>query len=58
MPFVPSDSVKKTKKVAGKPKAQAQWSAIANSLLAAGKPEDQAIREANGVVKKRAAGGA
>lgn len=53
MPWTPADSAAKTKK-AKSPKAKRQWSEIANNLLAHGKPEGQAIREANGVIKKRA----
>ena len=33
-------------------KGKRQWSQIANKLLSKGKPEGQAIREANGVAKR------
>ena len=51
MPWRPSDVSGKTKK-AKSPKSKRQWSKIANKLLASGKPEGQAIREANGVIKR------
>lgn len=51
MPWSPKDASGKTKK-ANTPKAKRQWSDIANALYAKGVPEGQAIREANGVLKK------
>lgn len=53
MPWTASDAIKKTRK-AKTPKAQAQWQAIANSMLKRGASEGAAIRAANGVIKKRA----
>lgn len=52
MPWRSSDVPEKTKK-AKSPVAKRQWVHIANQLLAAGKPEAQAIREANAVVARR-----
>ncbi len=52
MPWQPADATKHTKK-AKKPKQKAQWAKIADRLLSSGVPEGQAIREANGVVKRR-----
>lgn len=52
MPWKPSDAKAKTKK-ARTPAQQSQWAAIANRLLASGAPEGSAIRQANGVIKKR-----
>lgn len=53
MPWKTSDVKGKTKKAAKSPVAQRQWVHIANQLLASGKPEGQAIREANAVVARR-----
>lgn len=47
-----SDVSAKTKN-ANTPVAKRQWVHIANQLLASGKPESQAIREANAVVSRR-----
>lgn len=52
MPWTAKDAKKKTKK-ASTPKRQAQWAAIANRLLEAGASEGSAIRQANGVMKKK-----
>ena len=54
MPWTAADATRHTKK-AKSPKAKRQWEHIADRLLASGKPEGQAIREANGVIKKRGA---
>lgn len=54
MPYKPTDAVAKTKKVKGSPKRQSQWAAIANQLLASGASEGSAIKQASGVIKKRA----
>lgn len=51
MPWKPSDASRHTKK-AKSAKGKRQWSHIANKLLASGKSEGQAIREANGVAKR------
>lgn len=53
MPWTPSDAKSKTKK-ATTPKKQRQWRDVANALYKKGTPEGQAIREANGVLKKEA----
>ncbi|HEY6339326.1 MAG TPA: hypothetical protein VIW68_12605 [Candidatus Sulfotelmatobacter sp.] len=37
------------------PKAKRQWSKVANSVLARGGSEGSAVRQANGVVKRRVA---
>lgn len=52
MPWRTSDVSGKTKK-AKSPVAKRQWVHVANQLLAAGKPEGQAIREANAVAARR-----
>ncbi len=52
MPWTPKDATSHTKK-ANTPAKQKQWSTIADRLLAAGKSDAQAIRIANGVIKKR-----
>jgi hypothetical protein len=52
MPWRSSDVAGKTKK-ATSPVAKRQWVHVANQLLAAGKPEGQAIREANAVAARR-----
>jgi hypothetical protein len=54
MPWNPKDATRHTKKAAT-PAAREQWSAVANRLLASGAPEGAAIRQANGVIKKRRA---
>ncbi len=51
MPWKPSDASRHTHK-AKSAKGKRQWSQIANKLLSKGKPEGQAIREANGVAKR------
>jgi hypothetical protein len=51
MPWTPSDSSKHTHK-ADTPKKQAQWSAIADSVLSKTGDEASAIRQANGVIAK------
>jgi uncharacterized protein YdaT len=52
MPWTASDAKKKTKK-ASTPKLQSQWSAIANRMLASGAEDSDAIKTANGVIKRR-----
>lgn len=52
MPWQPSDAQRHTKK-ADTPKAKRQWRDIANSALERTGNEGLAVREANGVVKKR-----
>lgn len=54
MPFSPADAHAKTHK-AQSPTAKRQWSHVVNSAMERGAPEGQAIREANGVIRKRAA---
>ncbi len=51
MPWTPS-SAPSHNKGANTPKRRRQWADIANSLYRKGVPEGQAIREANGVLKK------
>ena len=51
MPWKPSDAKGKTH-LAKSAKSQRQWSDIANALYKKGVPEGQALREANGVIKK------
>ena len=51
MPWGPSDAKAKTK-AANTPKKQRQWSAVADSALARGLPDKEAIMEANAVVKR------
>lgn len=52
MPWAPADASKKTKK-AKSPKAKRMWAHIADNLLKHGTSEGEAIKEANGVIKKR-----
>jgi hypothetical protein len=52
MPWKPSQAHAKTHK-ANTPKKKRQWAHIADKLMAEGKSEAQAIREASGVVAKR-----
>jgi hypothetical protein len=54
-----ADVARHNKAAAKSPKKRKQWKAIANKLLAEGKSESQAIREASGVVgrSKRMYGG-
>jgi hypothetical protein len=51
MPWGASDA-KRHDKRASTPKKQRQWSDVANSGLSRGLSEGEAIREANGVIKK------
>lgn len=53
MPWKSKDAKGKTH-LASNAKKSRQWSDIANALYAKGVPEGQAIREANGVLKKEA----
>ena len=53
MPWKASDAHSKTHK-ADTAKKQSQWHDIANGLLAKGVPEGQAIKEANGVIRREA----
>lgn len=55
MPWKPSDAPSKTKK-AKTPKQRRMWRDIANSVLAKTGSDSDAIREANGVIKKRGKG--
>lgn len=52
MPWKDADADGKTKK-ADTPKKRRMWANIANTLLADGASEAQAIREANGVIAKQ-----
>lgn len=52
MPWKPSDAPKKSKK-AKSPKDRRQWRDVANGVLKRTGNEGLAIREANGVIKKR-----
>jgi uncharacterized protein YdaT len=52
MPWTSKDAKRHTKK-ADTPKEQRMWSHIANKLLGEGYSEGDAVRIANGVVKKR-----
>jgi hypothetical protein len=52
MPWKPSDAHSKTKK-ANSPKKQRQWRDIANSARERGLSDAEAIKEANGVIRKR-----
>ena len=54
MPWTARDATSKSKK-ARTPKAKRQWSDVADSALARGESEGTAIKEANGVIKKRGA---
>jgi len=54
VPFAPADAQAKTHK-AQSPTAQRQWSHVVNGAMQRGLPEGEAIREANGVIKKRMA---
>lgn len=55
MPWKPSDASKHDKKATGK-KAR-QWSDVANSVLKRTGDDAQAVRTANGVVKKESHSG-
>ena len=48
-----SKSAKGFTKKANTPKKQRQWSAIANSALAKGMDDGEAVKMANGVIKNR-----
>jgi hypothetical protein len=52
MPWSPTDAKRHDKK-AKSPKAQRQWSDVANSVLEKTGDEGRAVREANGVIMKR-----
>lgn len=54
MPWTPKDASRFTKK-AQSPKAKRQWRDVADSALARGASEASAIKQANGVVKRRVA---
>lgn len=54
MPWTPDDASGKTKK-AKSPTAKRQWAHIADEVLAKTGDEARAIREANGVIKRRKA---
>lgn len=55
MPWKPSDAGRHNKK-AKSGKAAAQWSAVANSVLAKTGNDARAIREANAVIARRTHG--
>jgi hypothetical protein len=52
MPWSPDDAQRHSKK-AKSGKAKKQWSAIANSILKKTGNDGEAVRIANGVIKKR-----
>jgi len=52
MPWSPKDAMRFTKKAKGA-KSERQWAHVADSALARGESESTAIKEANGVVKRR-----
>lgn len=52
MPWKAKDAAAKTKK-ARSPSAKRQWAHVADSVLARTGDEGLAVREANGVVKRR-----
>ena len=54
MPWTPKDASSKTKKAAS-PAAKKQWSTVANKVRARTGDDALAIKEANGVVKRRRA---
>ena len=56
MPWTPNDAKAKTGK-ANTPNKKKQWAGVANSVLAKTGDDAQAVRVANGVIKKRAAKG-
>ena len=56
MPYKPSDATRHTRK-ADTPAKQRQWASVTDSLRAAGKPEGEVVKIANGVVKNHPAGG-
>jgi len=51
VPWKPQDAQRHTKK-ADTPKKQKQWADLSTRLLAAGKPEGEAVKTANGVIKR------
>ncbi len=51
MPWQPADAAAHNKKAKGK--AAAQWSAVANNVLARTGDDGRAIREANAVIARR-----
>lgn len=51
MPWTAKDAKRHDKKAATG-KRQREWADVANSALSRGLPEGEAIREANGVIKK------
>lgn len=53
MPWSPSDGPSRHTKKADTPSSKRQWSKVANSVLAKTGNEGLAVREANGVVKRR-----
>lgn len=55
MPWIPEDAKRHDKKAAS-PKAERQWSDVANSVLRSTGDEGRAVREANGAVMKREIG--
>lgn len=52
MPWEPSDATRFTKK-ANTPTKRRQWAHVANSALASGDSEANAIRQANDAVKRK-----
>ena len=52
MPWAPKDAPKKSKK-AKSPKDKRQWRDVANSVLKRTGDEGLAIKEANGVIKRK-----
>lgn len=53
MPWTPSDSKRFSKKASGNKGFSDQWSKVANKTLADTGDEGQAVKVANGVIKKR-----
>lgn len=56
MPWTQSDGPARHTKKAKSAGAKKQWSAVANAVLAKTGNEGLAVREANGVIKRRKAG--
>ena len=54
MPWAPSDAAAKNRK-ADTPRKKGQWAAIANNVLKRTGDDRQAVKTANGVLKKAAA---
>ena len=54
MPWAPSDAAAKNRK-ADTPRKKGQWAAIANNVLKRTGDDGQAIKTANGVLRKAAA---